>query len=67
MNVGTLSSNVEKLRGRMVRIAKERGSFIDEHVVEVSQELDQLLFKLQSQKEGVSYASFEPESVTSIQ
>ncbi len=60
MNVGTLSSNVEKLRIRMVRLAKERGSFIDEHVVEISQELDQLLVQLQTKKEPGNYSSMEP-------
>ena len=57
MNVGILSSNVEELRGRMIRIAKERGSLVDEHVVEISQELDQLLVQLQTQKDGANYPS----------
>lgn len=63
MNGVVLSTNIEMLRVRMVRTAREKGSLVDERVIELSQQLDELLFEIQTKKDGSSQKTFEQSKI----
>lgn len=42
-----LQRKVEVLRERMIQLVNEKGSFIDDDVVAISQELDRVIVKIQ--------------------
>ncbi|MBP1933961.1 aspartyl-phosphate phosphatase Spo0E family protein [Ammoniphilus resinae] len=47
MNEALLNQTIEDLRVEMVRLASEKGSFLDKKVLALSQQLDQYLVKLE--------------------
>ncbi|WP_139492131.1 aspartyl-phosphate phosphatase Spo0E family protein [Brevibacillus dissolubilis] len=45
-----LSNRIEMLRVKMVQTAMQKGSLVDTHVLELSQQLDELILKYQTAK-----------------
>lgn len=50
MNEASLNQTIESLRLQMVKLANEKGSFVDKSVIAVSQQLDQYLVRLERLK-----------------
>ncbi|HJV46284.1 MAG TPA: aspartyl-phosphate phosphatase Spo0E family protein [Bacillota bacterium] len=50
MNEATLNQTIENLRLQMIKLANEKGSFVDKSVIAISQQLDHYLVKLEHLK-----------------
>ncbi len=50
LDMEELSNRIEMLRVKMVQTAMQKGSLVDTHVLELSQQLDELILKYQTAK-----------------